>query len=165
MPDFHESFHLVCDACLKANPRPEKTCTHGAQMLSGAQREHTCVECGAKGLTMHCLGSKTNGVAAPAKTGLEIRKCSQLNCNNAAEVVVVLLLRPAGYRGRPMRMRCGLVVCTACRSPIPDKFIDNESWSRLLAHFDAKGQKRPHRILTDVEYVPIGEDADLDGYV
>jgi len=101
------------------------------------------------------------GTEAPA---LVPKKCSLFTCTRTSEYVVVLLLRPRNYQGRPIRMRCGLQVCRHCRFPIPDKFITEESWQRLLAHFDRRNMARPHRILTDVEYVPIGEDQDLDGF-
>jgi len=114
-----------------------------------------------------------NGIALPPANENGVRTCSRFDCCDPAkpeggprqaEYVVVLLLRPAGYAGKPMRMRVGLVVCADHREPIPDKFIQQEDWDRLMQHFDQTGQVRPARILTEVEYVPIADDPDLDGY-
>lgn len=116
-------------------------------------------------------GGKANGVregvAAKPVTpeGLKVRRCSLRTCSGRdAVAVVVLLLRPAGHRGPPMRMRIGVCVCEACKSPLPDKFLTNAEWSRLLEEqFDRRKIARPSRILTEVDYVPIGDDPDLDG--
>jgi hypothetical protein len=103
--------------------------------------------------------------ATPPANENGIRKCDRHDCCATAEYVVVLLCRPANYSGRPIRMRCGLVVCGEHREPIPDKYMTNESWQELLLHFDRTNQARPARILTEVDFTPITADPDLDGYV
>lgn len=100
---------------------------------------------------------------------LKPRKCMATGCKNDCTHVVTLLLRTREqlYKGKPMRMRVGLVVCSRPehRPKNADPFFANKGdWERLLEHFDRRKWPRPHRILTDVDYVPIDKDPDLEGY-
>lgn len=97
------------------------------------------------------LGAMNNETKEP----FEFQFCMRQGCEQEAKWRVVLLVRPKSSNVFA-RGQTGLAVCDSHRERLPDKFITDEGWKAILEAFDRMGRARPHRILTEVTYDPIG---------
>ena len=81
--------------------------------------------------------------------------CCHKLCAMPAEYQVVVCLRAKNYHGPPLKVRPAVLVCPDHRPTIPDPFISDDDWLKLVEHVVGQGGQRPHRISTTVEYEPL----------
>lgn len=89
--------------------------------------------------------------------------CARIKCGEAAEFYPVLLLRPKGYEGEPVRALVKLPVCAVHAKKdieLPEVYLPEPGWKAILGGFDSMKRVRPHRAATRLEFVDIAIDGD-----
>jgi hypothetical protein len=86
--------------------------------------------------------------------------CQRVGCVEPATLYPVLVLKPRGYKGQPVRACLKLPVCKECAAKAKDNadtYLGDAAWTKILEGFDQMKRMRPHRGSTKIEHVGIDD--------